>query len=56
MECNAPAAGTRIDSVESPKIPLQEEWDVIAAQQKIWCARRDSNSRPVAPEATALSS
>ena len=26
------------------------------AKSKEWCARRDSNSRPVAPEATALSS
>ena len=26
------------------------------SEEHRWCARRDSNSRPVAPEATALSS
>ena len=30
--------------------------EVLAGKQEGWCARRDSNSRPVAPEATALSS
>ena len=29
---------------------------MTAENAKGWCARRDSNSRPVAPEATALSS
>ena len=28
---------------------------VIDEQGRIWCARRDSNSRPIAPEAIALS-
>ena len=32
--------------------PLQ----LIEAEEEIWCARRDSNSRPNAPEAFALSS
>jgi hypothetical protein len=30
--------------------------EVIEAKEKTWCARRDSNSRPIAPEAIALSS
>ena len=29
---------------------------VASLEVGVWCARRDSNSRPVAPEATALSS
>jgi hypothetical protein len=29
---------------------------VIEEKEEIWCARRDSNSRPIAPEAIALSS
>jgi hypothetical protein len=28
---------------------------LIEGKQEIWCARRDSNSRPIAPEAIALS-
>ena len=32
------------------------ERQLFEIQEENWCARRDSNSRPVAPEATALSS
>jgi len=37
--------------VAAPKMAQATE-----AEGELWCARRDSNSRPVAPEATALSS
>ena len=33
-----------------------EKPQVVKGREEDWCARRDSNSRPVAPEATALSS
>ena len=42
--------------------PLQKSLHSVLADArasrkclKIWCARRDSNSRPIAPEAIALS-
>ncbi len=44
-------------SPEIPKIPRRSEGaEVIEARDEVWCARRDSNSRPIAPEAIALSS
>jgi integrase len=43
-------------SPEIVKIPPRSEGaEVIEAEEEIWCARRDSNSRPIAPEAIALS-
>jgi integrase len=43
-------------SPEIPKLlPRSESAEVIEAKEEIWCARRDSNSRPIAPEAIALS-
>jgi hypothetical protein len=42
---------TRIPEVSS----LSEVSEVTAVKEEIWCARRDSNSRPIAPEAIALS-
>jgi integrase len=42
--------------LETPKIPPKSEGaEVIEKKEEIWCARRDSNSRPIAPEAIALS-
>src|SRR6266851_4041643 len=35
--------------------PRSESAEVLESQEEIWCARRDSNSRPIAPEAIALS-
>ena len=32
-----------------------ESAEVVEAKEEAWCARRDSNSRPIAPEAIALS-
>jgi hypothetical protein len=40
------------DKNPSPRFGSTE---VIDAKGEIWCARRDSNSRPIAPEAIALS-
>jgi hypothetical protein len=41
---------------EIPKIPPKSERaEVIEGKEEKWCARRDSNSRPIAPEAIALS-
>ena len=31
-------------------------WKAFVSGKSVWCARRDSNSRPNAPEAFALSS
>jgi integrase len=43
-------------SAEIPKIPPRSEGtQAIEENGEIWCARRDSNSRPIAPEAIALS-
>jgi integrase len=43
-------------SPEVPKMPSQSETaEVIEGKEEVWCARRDSNSRPIAPEAIALS-
>jgi integrase len=48
------------NSGHSPEIAKilsrSERPEVVEAQEEIWCARRDSNSRPIAPEAIALSS
>jgi Phage integrase family len=35
---------------------LSEQPQLTDGQAELWCARRDSNSRPIAPEAIALSS
>jgi integrase len=47
------------NSGHSPEIakmpPRSESAEVVESQEEIWCARRDSNSRPIAPEAIALS-
>jgi hypothetical protein len=44
-------------SPEIPKMPPRSDSaEVIEGKKEIWCARRDSNSRPIAPEAIALSS
>jgi hypothetical protein len=47
------------NSGHSPEIakmpPRSESAEVLELQEEIWCARRDSNSRPIAPEAIALS-
>jgi integrase len=44
-------------NAENEKMPPKDEVaEVIEMQGDEWCARRDSNSRPVASEATALSS
>jgi hypothetical protein len=44
-------------SAEMPKLPPKPESREIAeAEGEFWRARRDSNSRPIAPEAIALSS
>jgi integrase len=43
-------------SVETAKFPPSAECpEVNEAKEEVWCARRDSNSRPIAPEAIALS-
>jgi integrase len=43
-------------SQEIPKMPSRSESaDMIGKKEESWCARRDSNSRPIAPEAIALS-
>ncbi len=43
-------------SPEIPKMPPRSEGtEVIEVKGEKWCARRDSNSRPIAPEAIALS-
>ena len=43
-------------STEIPKIsPRSAGALVIEEKEEVWCARRDSNSRPIAPEAIALS-
>jgi len=56
------AAISRLDghnsghTAESLKFPPKSEGVEIAeAKEENWCARRDSNSRPIAPEAIALS-
>jgi len=42
---------------EIPKIPPRSEsTEVIEEKEEEWCARGDSNTRPIAPEAIALSS
>ena len=60
---SATAAGRqsrRSFALSCSQIPYPGKWvggrNPVKAKGKIWCARRDSNSRPVAPEATALSS
>jgi integrase len=41
---------------EIPKIPPKSEGaEMVEVKEEKWCARRDSNSRPIAPEAIALS-
>jgi len=41
-------------SPEIAKMPSRSESaEVVESQEEIWCARRDSNSRPIAPEAIA---
>jgi integrase len=43
-------------SEENPKLPPRAEGpQAVEAKDEVWCARRDSNSRPIAPEAIALS-
>jgi integrase len=43
-------------SPEVPKVALgSQSTEVIESRLETWCARRDSNSRPIAPEAIALS-
>jgi integrase len=46
-------SGHTTETVKFP--PRSESPEVIEAKEEIWCARRDSNSRPIAPEAIALS-
>jgi hypothetical protein len=42
-------------SPEIPKMPRRSDSaEVIEGEKEIWCARRDSNSRPIAPEAITL--
>ena len=44
-------------SSEIPKIPPRSQGvEILEGKEEIWRARRDSNSRPIAPEAIALSS
>jgi hypothetical protein len=49
----------RHNSAHRPKIlkkpPTSESTEVTERKGEKWCARRDSNSRPIAPEAIALS-
>jgi integrase len=43
-------------SPENVKFPPKSECpEMVEANEETWCARRDSNSRPIAPEAIALS-
>jgi integrase len=39
----------------APKFSTPGRGNPVKPKEKIWCARRDSNSRPIAPEAIALS-
>jgi integrase len=46
-------SGHSPETLKSPQIA--ECPDVVEVKEEVWCARRDSNSRPIAPEAIALS-
>ena len=46
----------RHSAVEAKNSEAENTAEVVEGEGEVWCARRDSNSRPIAPEAIALSS
>jgi integrase len=46
----------RHSDVEAKNSEAENALEVVEGEGEVWCARRDSNSRPIAPEAIALSS
>jgi len=54
LDAMAKLGGHKTDTPELP--PGKEPTEVTESEGEYWRARRDSNSRPIAPEAIALSS